>query len=112
MFARTSVKATANPRRLLSLGLASPRINRRIEYETSCALKRSKPSDVLPSSSSSDVSGVAGFGTKLDWKCSRAETSFAEASMRSFLFADERCQNRGRVVDMVVAESNAPSKIQ
>ena len=103
--ARTSVKATANPSLLLSLGLASPRISLRIEYDTSCAFSTSSPSDFavsLPSSSSSDVSGES-FGTKFAWKCSRADMSFTDASIRSFLFADERCQKRGRVVDMAVA---------
>ena len=110
-YMRTSVKATAKPSLLLSLGLASPRINLRKEYDTSCAFNASSPSDFLlsppsSSSSSSDVSGDS-FGTKFDWKCSSAATSFTEASRRSFLLADERCQKRGRVVDMTGAASLA-----
>lgn len=99
---RTSVKATAKPILLLSLGLAKPRTRRRIEYATSWALRCFRPSDfgLSPSSSSSsEVSGES-FGTNCDWKCSSAATSFTDASSLSFFFAEDRCQNSGSVVDM------------
>src|SRR6267142_5070979 len=116
-FARTSVKVTANPRRLLSLGLASPRTRRRTEYATSGEFSASNmescsmfPTALVPcassfpplSSSFEDASDWVDLCSKDIWNFSSVPTSLTDASRRFFLSAEESSQKRGSVVDIEV----------
>lgn len=100
---RTSVRATANPSLLLSLGLASPRISLRIEYETSCALSVSRASSSVDSEVSSPSEASAGENS--NWNLCKVVTSLAVASNLSFFLDEERFQKSSRVVDIISISS-------
>lgn len=67
-------------------------------------LSASRPSSSTSKSDASESSSAASFwpefGTNCAWKCSSDDTSFTVAPTLSFLDADERFQNKGKVVDI------------